>query len=47
MSLELNENVIPSYYEARKSPVHLLPLVAAKLGKSIEQDLLEHVSPVG
>ena len=35
----------PSYYEVRKLPVHLLPLVVAKLWKLIEQDLLEHVPP--
>ena len=37
----------PIYYEARKLLVHLLPLVVAKLGKLIEQDLLEHVPPGG
>ena len=46
-SLELKENVTPSYYEARKSRVHLLPLVVAKLQKLIEQDLLGHVPPGG
>ena len=30
-SLKLKENVTPSYYEARKLPVHLLPLLVAKL----------------
>ena len=44
-SLKLKENVTPSYYEARKLPVHLLPLVVAKLRKLIEQDPLEHVFP--
>ena len=47
MSLELKENVTPSYYEAWKLPVHLLSLVVAKLRKLIEQDLLEHVPPGG
>ena len=42
-SLKLKENVTPSYYEAGKLPIHLLPLVVAKLRKLIEQDLLEHV----
>ena len=42
-SLKLKENVIFSYYETQKLPVHLLPLVVAKLRKLIEQDLLEHV----
>ena len=37
----------PSYYEARKLPVHLLPLVVAKVQKLIEQGLLEHVPPRG
>ena len=46
-SLKLKENVSPSYYQVRKLPVHLLPLVVAKLRKSIEQDLLEHVPFVG
>ena len=46
-SLKLKENVTPSYYEAQKLPVHLLPLVVAKLWKFREQDLLEHVSPGG
>ena len=44
-SFELKENVIPSYYEARKLPVPLLPLVVAKLRKLIEHDLLEDVPP--
>ena len=46
-SLKLKENVTPSYHETRKLPVHLLSLVAAKLWKLIEQDLLEHVPPRG
>ena len=46
-SLKLKENVTFFYYEAGKLPIHLLPLVVAKLGKSIEQDLLEHVTPGG
>ena len=46
VSLKWKENVTP-YYEAQKLPVHLLPLVVAKLRKSIEQDLLEHVHPGG
>ena len=46
-SLKLKENVAPSCYEAQKLPVHLLPLVVAKLQKLIEQDLLEHVLPGG
>ena len=37
-SLKSKENLTPSYYEARK--LHLLPLVAAKQRKLIEQDLL-------
>ena len=45
--MKLKENVSPSYYEARKSPVHLLPLVVAKLRKLIEQNLLEHVASWG
>ena len=44
-SLKLKENITPSYYEARKLPVHFLPLIAAKLRKLIEQGLLEHVPP--
>ena len=44
-SLRLKENVTLSYYEVRKLPVHLLPLVVAKLRKFIEQGLLEHVPP--
>ena len=36
-----------SFYKARKIPVHLLPLVGAKLQKLMEQDLLEHVPPRG
>ena len=31
VSLKLKENVTPSYYEAQKLPVHLLPLVVAKV----------------
>ena len=30
-NLKLKENVTPSYYEACKLPVHLLPLAVAKL----------------
>ena len=30
-SSKLKENVTPSYYEAQKLPVYLLPLVVAKL----------------
>ena len=37
----------PLFYEARKLPVHLLPLVVAKLRKLIKQGLFEHVPPVG
>ena len=46
-NLKLKENVSPSYYEARKLPVHFLPLLVAILRKLIEQDLLEHVPPGG
>ena len=46
-SLKLKENVSPSSYEARKIPVHLLPLVIAKLRKSIKEDLLEPAPPGG
>ena len=45
-SLKLKENVTLLYYKARKLPVHLLPLVVAKLRKLIEPDLFEHV-PLG
>ena len=45
-SFKLKENVT-SYYEARKLPVHLLPLVVAKLRKLTEQVLREHIPPVG
>lgn len=46
-SLKLKENA-PPYYEAQKLPVHLLPLVVAKLRKLVEQeDLLEIVPPGG
>ena len=45
-SLRLKENVTSSYYETQKLTVHLLPLVVVKLGKLIEQDLLEYV-PLG
>ena len=44
-SLKLKENVTPSYYEAWKLSVHVLPLLVAKLWKLLEQDLLEHVPP--
>ena len=36
ISLKLKEKVTLFYYEARKLPVHLLPLVVAKLRKFIE-----------
>ena len=42
---KLKENVTLSYYETRKLPVHLLPLVVAKVRKLIEHDLLEYVLP--
>ena len=45
-SLELRDGT-PAYYEGRKLPVHLLPLVVAKLLKLIEQDFLEHVTHWG
>ena len=45
--LKLKENVTPSYYEARKLPVHLLSLIVVKLRDLIEQNLLEHVTPTG
>lgn len=46
-SLKLKENVSPSYYEARKIPVHLLLLVIAKLRKLIKEDLVEPAPPGG
>ena len=46
-SLKLKENVTPSYYEARKLLVHLLPLLVAKLQTLIAQDLLEYVTSGG
>ena len=46
-SLKFKKNVTPSYHEARKFPVHLFPLVEAKLLKLIEPDFLEHIPPVG
>ena len=39
--LKLKVNAPPPYYEVRKVPVHLLPLVIAKLRKLIKEDLLE------
>ena len=47
MSLKFKENVTSFYYETRKFPVNLLPLVVAKLRKLLEQDLLEHIPPGG
>ena len=41
--LKLKEKCTPSYHEKQKLPVHLLVLVAAKLRKLIEQDVLDHV----
>ena len=46
VSLKLKENVSSSYCE-RKITSTLLPLVARKLQKLIEQDLLEPVPPEG
>ena len=46
-NLKLKENVTPSYYKARKLPVHLLTSMVAKLRKLIVQDFLEHVPSGG
>ena len=47
MKLKENVPLPPSYYEARKLPIHLLPLIETKLRKLIEHGLHEHVPSGG
>ena len=41
MRIRLKENHHPSYVESRKLPIHILPMVVAKINKMIQQGTLE------
>ncbi len=43
----LKDNAVPSYFEARALPLHIRPLVVAKLETMIKQGILERVPPGG
>ena len=46
-TLRVKENAPSSYFEARRVPIHLRPLVVQKLKEMIEQGILEHVPKGG
>ena len=41
-SIKLKENSHSSYFESCKLPIHILPLVVAKLKTMVEQGILEY-----
>ena len=46
-TLRVKENCSPSYFEARRIPIHLRPMVIKKLEEMINQGILEHVPKGG
>lgn len=45
MNVRLKENNQPVYFHSRKLPVHLLPVIPAKLNKMSQQGILEKTLP--
>ena len=46
-SSRLKENYHPSYIQARRLPIHILPIVLSKIEKRIQPDILEKVTHEG
>lgn len=46
VSIKIKRNVTPSYFQSRRLPIHIKPMVIEKLNKMVE-GIVQHVDPGG